>query len=165
MVAALGVAVAGIGTFFTAIMGYASGILKLGLIPTVAAVAGVILLVSLPSVVLAYAKLRKRNLGPLLDACGWAINSQAKVNVPFGTTLTSVSKLPPGAKRTVTDAFAEKGLPWKRYVFLFLVLYVAYKWFVGAFDSVLPSGLTAHQLFGFPAAGSSQLDTGASKSP
>jgi len=106
VVAALGVAVAGIGTFFTAIMGYASG---------------------------------------------WAINSQAKINVPFGTTLTSVSKLPAGSRRTSGDAFAEKGLPWKRYVLLFFVVYGVFKWFEGSFDALLPKGLTPHGLLGLSA--------------
>ncbi len=145
-VAALGVAIAGIGTFFTAVMGYASGIIQLGLLPTLAAFLGLILLISLPSVVLAYVKLRKRNLGPLLDASGWAINSQAKINVPFGTTLTNVAKLPPGSSRTVTDAYADRGLPWKRWVLLFIVLYGGYKWFHGSFDGVLPEQLSSKQV-------------------
>lgn len=142
-VAAIGVAVAGIGTFFTAVMGYASGILQLGVIATLLAFIGLILLISLPSVVMAYVKLRKRNLGPLLDASGWAINAQAKVNVPFGTTLTETAKLPPGASRTVRDAYADKGLPWKRWVLLFLVLYLGYRWVKGSFDVYLPPQLSS----------------------
>lgn len=147
-VAALGVAVAGIGTFFTAIMGYASGIFQLGLLATFAAFIGLILLISLPSVVMAYIKLRKRNLGPLLDASGWAINAQAKVNVPFGTTLTETAKLPPGSNRIVRDAFADKGLPWKRWVLLFLVLYLGYRWFQGSFDRFLPEQLESSRVTG-----------------
>lgn len=142
-VAAIGVAVAGIGTFFTAVMGYASGILQLGVIATLLAFIGLILLISLPSVIMAYVKLRKRNLGPLLDASGWAINAQAKVNVPFGTTLTETAKLPPGASRTVRDAYADKGLPWKRWVLLFLVLYLGYRWVKGSFDVYLPPQLSS----------------------
>lgn len=140
-VAAIGVAVAGIGTFATALMGYASGIFQLGLLATFAAFIGLILLISLPAVVMAYIKLRKRNLGPLLDASGWAINAQAKVNVPFGTTLTEIAKLPPGATRSVRDAYADKGLPWKRWVFLFVVLYGGYRWLQGSFDQHLPAQL------------------------
>lgn len=144
-VAALGVAVAGIGTFFTAVMGYASGIIQMGLLATVAALIGLILLISLPSVVLAYVKLRKRNLGPLLDASGWAINSQAKVNVPFGTTLTNMAKVPPGS-RAVADAYADRGLPWKRWVFLALILYLGYQWFSGSFDRFLPEQLESRRV-------------------
>lgn len=144
-VAALGVAVAGIGTFFTAVIGYASGIIQMGFLATLAALIGLILLISLPSVVLAYVKLRKRNLGPLLDASGWAINSQAKVNVPFGTTLTNMAKVPPGS-RAVADAYADRGLPWKRWVFLAVVLYLAYQWFNGSFDRFLPEQLESKRV-------------------
>jgi hypothetical protein len=34
----------------------------------------VILAVSLPSVILAWFKLRRRDLGAVLNACGWAVN-------------------------------------------------------------------------------------------
>ena len=53
-------------------------------------------------------KLRKRNLGPILDANGWAVNAKAKVNVPFGTSLTGIAKLPPGSSVDVSDRYAEK---------------------------------------------------------
>ena len=69
---------------------------------------GIMLVVSLPSLVLAYMKLRKRNLGPILDANGWAVNARAKVNVPFGSKLTDIAKLPPGATVDMTDRYAPK---------------------------------------------------------
>ncbi|HET9932152.1 MAG TPA: hypothetical protein VFQ35_15720 [Polyangiaceae bacterium] len=137
-VAALGVAVGAIGTALTAFLGYAGGVLKLGLLATIGAVVGLILLISTPSLVLAYIKLRKRNLGPILDANGWAVNARARINVPFGTTLTAVAKLPPGSRRDSTELYAERGLPWKRWVFLGIVLYLAYGWYVGNFDRFLP---------------------------
>ena len=61
-----------------------------------------------PSVVLAYIKLRKRNLGPILDANGWAVNAKAKINVPFGAALTDIAQLPPGAHRDIVDPYAER---------------------------------------------------------
>jgi hypothetical protein len=67
---------------------------------------GIMLLISLPSLILAYMKLRKRNLGPILDANGWAVNAKAKVNVPFGTSLTGIAKLPPGATVEINDRYA-----------------------------------------------------------
>ena len=79
------------------------------------------LLISLPSVVLAYIKLRKRNLGPILDANGWAVNTRAKINVPFGATLSSVAKLPRGSRRDTSDRYAEKSLPWKSLLFVALL--------------------------------------------
>jgi len=125
-VAALGVAFGAIGTFFAALMGYAAGIVKLGPLAIVGAIIGVILLISGPSMIIAYLKLRKRNLGPILDANGWAVNAKARMNVPFGQSLTGVAKLPPGASRDLVDAYAEKKSPWPKLIGLALVIYIAY---------------------------------------
>ena len=57
---------------------------------------------------LAYLKLRKRNLGPILDANGWAINNVAKMNIPFGRSLTDLPQLPPGSQRSLEDPFADE---------------------------------------------------------
>jgi hypothetical protein len=92
----------------------------------VGAIIGVIALISGPSMLLAYIKLRKRNLGPILDANGWAVNTRAKINVPFGTSLTGIAKLPPGSQRDLIDPFAEKKSPWPKLVILALALYIAY---------------------------------------
>jgi hypothetical protein len=147
-VAALGVAVGAIGAFITALVGYATGILKLGVIATVLAIIGLVLLISLPSVVLAYIKLRKRNLGPILDANGWAVNARAKINVPFGATLSSVARLPPGSRRETGDRYAEKGFPWKTVLFLLLLVYVGYRWYHGSLDRVLPERLRSTTVLG-----------------
>ena len=137
-VAALGVAVGAIGTFATALIGYASGILQLGLAATIGALIGLILLISAPSMVLAFIKLRKRNLGPIMDANGWAVNAKARISVPFGRTLTGVAHLPRGARRDRRDPYAEKGFPWKRIVLLLVLIYGAYRWHDGALDRFLP---------------------------
>jgi hypothetical protein len=78
---------------------------------------------------IAWLKLRKRNLGPILDANGWAVNAKAKMNVPFGGALTGVAALPPGATfGAVDDKYAEKRSVWPK------VLAVAFAiWFVWAF--------------------------------
>ena len=54
----------------------------------------IMLCISGPSCFIAWTKLRKRNLAPVLNANGWAINSSVLVNIPFGATLTSVAKYP-----------------------------------------------------------------------
>jgi hypothetical protein len=138
-VAAIGVAAGAIGTFVTALIGHALGIFRMGILATIGAVIGLMLLISLPSVIMAYMKLRKRNLGPILDANGWAVNSKAKINVPFGATLSSVAKLPPGSKRSFSDPYAEKGFPWKLAAAVVFLLYCAFHWYVGGFDNVLPA--------------------------
>ena len=125
-VAAMGVAFGAIGTFCAALMGYAAGIIKLGPLAIVGAIIGVILLISAPSMIMAYLKLRKRNLGPILDANGWAVNAKAKMNVPFGQSLTGIAKLPPGSSRDLRDPFAEKKSCWPKLIVLALILYIAY---------------------------------------
>ena len=104
----------------------------------------------LPSVVLAWLKLRARNLGPILDANGWAVNAKAKLNIPFGATLTSVAKLPPGSKRDNRDPYAEKAFPWKRILLVAAVLTSGYHWYRGTFDRYLPETFRASSVFGWP---------------
>ena len=48
----------------------------------------ILLVISGPSMVMAYLKLRRRNLAPVLNANGWAVNADAIISVPFGRTLT-----------------------------------------------------------------------------
>jgi len=147
-VAALGVAFGAIGSFLTAIVGYATGVFRLGVPATLAAVVAVMLVISLPSVVLAYLKLRKRNLGPILDANGWAINTRARINVPFGTTLTRVAKLPPGARRDNRDRYAETGFPFKTVIGLLVAGYLAWIWYEGRLDRHLPDHVRSTSVLG-----------------
>jgi hypothetical protein len=117
--AAIGLAIGAIGTMFVAAL---SGILKLAWWQIPILVVVIILAVSLPSVLLAWLKLRKRNLGPILDANGWAVNARVKINIPFGTSLTASARLPENAERSLADPFAEKRSPWKLYLVLAALL-------------------------------------------
>ena len=89
--AAIGMAVGYIGAFFTSL---ATGIKDLGWWQSLLALIAVLLVVSGPSMVLAWLKLRKRNLAPLLNANGWAINADAIVNAMFGSSLTDQAQFP-----------------------------------------------------------------------
>jgi hypothetical protein len=146
-------------TAFTAIAGIlttvlvkVSGILALGLMAVPAFIGiliGLMLLISGPSMILAYMKLRKRNLGPILDANGWAVNSKAKINVPFGKSLTQVAMLPPGAQRDLVDPFAEKKSPWPKIITILVVLgIIAACWYYGKLDKMLPAGVTSVKVLG-----------------
>lgn len=74
----------------------------------------IVLVISGPSMFIAWSKLRKRNLGPVLNANGWAINSQIVVNTRFGATLTSIAHYP---SMVLDDPFAEKETPaWKKWL-------------------------------------------------
>jgi hypothetical protein len=133
-VAAIGVAVGGIATFLTAIV---SKFVDLGFWMPIGVVA-IMLAISGPSMLIAWLKLRRRNIGPLLDANGWAVNALARINVPFGGALTGVAALPAGASRALRDPFAEKSRPWGAYAFLLVVLVLGLSWFVGKLDGYLP---------------------------
>lgn len=76
-------------------------------------VAGIIIVISGPSMFIAWTKLRKRNLGPMLNANGWAVNAVVLVNVRFGATLTSIAQYP---KLVLDDPFVDKKMPkWKKW--------------------------------------------------
>ena len=102
---------------------------------------GVMLIISGPSVLLAFVKLRRRNLGPILDANGWAINATARINVPFGTRLTDIAKLPPGSTVDIHDRYAEKSAVWPKVVGTGLVLawILAILWDMGILPGILRS--------------------------
>jgi hypothetical protein len=133
-VAALGVAVGGITAAFGVIM---TAFFGLGLWMPVGVI-GLMLAISGPSMAVAWLKLRKRNLGPLLDANGWAVNAMARLNVPFGGSLTKLAVLPPGAKRTLTDPYEQKSRPWGLYLVLILIIGTAIAWYLGKADRFLP---------------------------
>jgi hypothetical protein len=103
--AAIGMAVGAIGT---ALASVAVGLFSLAFWQIPFVLLGVLLLISGPSLLLAWFKLRSRTLGPILDANGWAINARAKINLLFGASLTQLAQLPPNAERTLTDPFAEE---------------------------------------------------------
>jgi hypothetical protein len=141
-IAAMGVAIGGIATFFSSAVATFLGLgmwMPLGLVVLALAVSG-------PSVLLAWLKLRHRNIGPILDANGWAVNAVVRVNVPFGGALTDLAALPPGASRASRDPFAEKKTPWVRYLLVALVLAALALWWWGKLDSVLPTGIRSTTL-------------------
>ncbi|MBX9633700.1 MAG: hypothetical protein K2X44_01845 [Magnetospirillum sp.] len=107
--AAIGLAIGAIGT---AIASVVTGFLNLAWWQMPLALAGLMLAVSGPSVVIATMKLRQRNLAPILDATGWAVNARAKINIPFGGSLTALARLPDGAERSLKDPYAVKNSHW-----------------------------------------------------
>lgn len=122
--AAIGLALAAVGTALAALGKFAAA----HWYNTFIIVAAVIILISGPSMLLAWLKLRKRNLGPVLNANGWAVNSDVKINTTFGKTLTSMAKYP---KVVAPDPFADKGMPWWQKCLIWLVVLVAL--FLGIF--------------------------------
>jgi hypothetical protein len=143
-VAALGVAVGGITAAFGVIM---TAFFGLGLWMPVGVI-GLMLAISGPSMAVAWLKLRKRNLGPLLDANGWAVNAMARLNVPFGGSLTKLAVLPQGAKRTLTDPYEQKSRPWRLYLALILIVGAGIAWYLGKADRFLPERARSTSVLG-----------------
>lgn len=117
--AAMGLAIGAIGT---AIASVVTGFLSLPWWQIPLALLGVLLAISGPSMIIASFKLHQRNLGPILDANGWAVNTHARINIPFGTALTHLAKLPEGAVRSLKDPYAEKEPPWRLWLVLAVVI-------------------------------------------
>ena len=84
-------------------------------------IAAVLLIISGPSCFIAWRKLRKRNLGPVLNANGWAVNSRVLVNILFGKILTRVAKYP---KMKLDDPYAKRTPLWRKILCWVLVLLV-----------------------------------------
>jgi hypothetical protein len=133
-VAAIGVAVGGIAAFFSSVVATFLGLgvwMPLGVLALVLAISG-------PSMLIAWLKLSQRNIGPILDANGWAVNAFARINVPFGTALTKVAELPKGSRRILDDPFAVKRPPYGAYAAVLLLVVIAATWAAGRLDSLLP---------------------------
>jgi hypothetical protein len=86
------------------------------------ALVGVMLCISGPAMVLAWLKLRKRNLAPVLDANGWAVNAKATINIAFGSTLTHLAKLPKNSKQNLIDPYRKKSNSWIPTLIILLVV-------------------------------------------
>ncbi len=103
---------------------------------------GLLLAISGPAMVMAWMKLRRRNLAPLLNANGWAINAISKISIPFGETLTDIARFP---KLKLQDPYKKKGLaPWKKWciAILSLLVVLAVLWLCNLFAWIqLPSPL------------------------
>ena len=136
--AAIGMAFGMIGTALAGLVESLSGLgWKLILV-----FIGIILAISGPAMVMAWLKLRRRNIAPLLNANGWAVNAASKISIPFGETLTTQAKYP---KLKLKDPYAKKGLaPWKKWLISVssLVVVLAVLWLVNLFAwAKLPSPL------------------------
>ncbi len=134
VVAALGVAVGGITAALGVMLQAFTGLgvwMPLGVVALMLAISG-------PSMAVAALKLRRRNIGPLLDANGWAVNVLPRVNIPLGQSLTKLGRLPPGAGRDLVDPFAEKKPPIWRTVLLLLVIASGVAWYLGLVDRFVP---------------------------
>jgi hypothetical protein len=91
----------------TALASLAEGIFALKWWQLVLSLIAILLIISGPAMVMAWMKLRRRNIAPLLNANGWAINASSKISIPFGETLTDSAKYP---LIKLKDPYKKKGM-------------------------------------------------------
>ncbi len=118
-VAAISIVVTGIVGVITTLVGYIFG-LAWWQYPLV--LLGLVTLVSGPSMLIAWLKLRQRTIGPILETNGWAINGRIKVNIPFGTRLTDRAELPRGSQLDLSDPYADRAVARRRRAWIFGIL-------------------------------------------
>lgn len=100
---ALGAIGAGLASLFTTLKGLAWWEFPIVMF-------GLVLIVSLPSMFIAWLKIRKRTLAPLLDASGWAVNGRTLISFRMGRQLTRRAKIPPEAHCRFDEASGAR--PW-----------------------------------------------------
>ena len=147
--AALGMA---LGYISKAITDIAKGIASTPVDKILLMTLGLLLVISGPSCFIAWTKLRKRNLGPVLNANGWAINSKVLVNVVFGGKVTSIAKYP---KLRLADPYKQKTAAWKIWlpivIILLLIAAFAVLYFCGCLDFIFCGCLDFIPAFRLPA--------------
>ena len=90
-VAAIGIGVGMLGAAAASLMAVLSSMTALQI---AGSVLGLILVISLPSVILTWFNLRRRDLGAILNACGWAVNREMRFSMRLARTFTKCAKGP-----------------------------------------------------------------------
>ena len=122
--AAIGMALGYIGNFITTLI---EGVSTTPVWKLLLAIVGIMLVISGPACFMAWSKLRTRNMGPVLNANGWAVNSKVLVNILFGGKLTSVARYP---KLKIADPYRQKSKAgWWILALVFVGLGAAAVWY------------------------------------
>ena len=138
-IAVITIAVSAVVGVFTAIFAVLKGLTWWQWIVLIAAL---MLIISLPSVFIAWRKLRRRDLGPVLNANGWAINAASYVRGKFAKGMTEVAKFP---KLTAVDPAARRKAAWRKFFCWLLALLVAAFCFLFFTDRLAKYGLPFHK--------------------
>ena len=143
--AAVGIALGAIGTAVGSIAGMLMALhwwqFPLLIVAAFACISG-------PAAFLAWLKLRKRTLGPVLEASGWAVNGQLPINLMLGRALTSEAVLPSNATRTRHDPLRQHGKSGKWILALVLAaaLGVGYLAYTGTLMKLVKLAVTVEQV-------------------
>lgn len=123
-VAAIGIA---LGIMGSAIGGLISALKGISFWYGVLGVVAIILVVSGPSVILAWFKLRSRDFAPVLNACGWAINKKMLMPMRLSRVFTHEAVVPTGSNINMKDPYVEKHF-WRNTAIVVVILAIAAFW-------------------------------------
>ncbi len=126
-VATLGIALSFV---VTAVTGILAALTRTPIWQTGLAILGIMLAVSLPSVILTWFRLRGRNLAPILNASGWAVNRHIGLTPMLSRFFTQRANYI--GKKFVPAPIALHVFPWKRWVLgiVLLLLLVVGGWYI-----------------------------------
>ena len=141
-VAALGIAIGLIGS---AIGGLVSAISGMPLWKTALGIVAVVLIVSGPAMILGWFRLRARDIAPILNACGWAVNRPLHFSLKLGRLFTSEAVLPPHSVRQLKDPYADDNSVRNLMITLLIIAAaIIGLWFTGILDHALPGCMKRH---------------------
>ena len=130
-VAAIGIALGIVGS---AIGGLISALKGISFWYGILGVVAIVLVVSGPSVILAWFRLRARDFAPVLNACGWAINKKMRMPMRLSRVFTHEAEVPEGSNIDMTDPYVEKHF-WRNFligvVVVLLAILAIWKWRYG----------------------------------
>lgn len=95
-----GIGIAGVGSAFASIT---NALKNISLMQILLFFLIIILIVALPILISAFIKLRKRNIGMFLEACGWAMNSPIRLTHKMGLLFTRTPSFPDGSRKIYFD--------------------------------------------------------------
>ena len=95
-----GIGLAGVGSAFASVT---NALKHISLRQVLIFILIVLVIGALPIVIAAFIKLRKRNIGMFLEACGWAMNSPIRLTRKIGLIFTRTPALPPESSKKYFD--------------------------------------------------------------
>jgi len=99
-----GVAIAALGSSFAYVTKALSQVKSVHIL---VALVGLLSIVLLPGMIIGLMKIRKRNMGLLLEALGWAVNVNMRLNNSLGRLFTHTPRLPEDARKEREDVVAQ----------------------------------------------------------
>jgi len=96
-----GIGLAGVGSAFASVMNALKNdtvIIKIALF-----ILGIVIVIAIPIIISAMLKLRRRNVGMFLEACGWSINTSMRLNLKMGLLFTRIPAFPENSKKKIFD--------------------------------------------------------------